>query len=54
MKGVHTFSPNAKTHLEFAETLRNVSNKGVNVIAVDCVSGMDFMTVDKYVNVKLD
>jgi len=54
MKGVHAFSPNSKTHLNFAKTLKRVSTEGVKVIALDCVSGMDSMSVDKYIDVKLD
>lgn len=53
MKGVKSFSPNVKTHLEFAETVRNVKKQGVNVLAVDCVCEADSMAMDKAVKVIL-
>lgn len=53
MKGVKKFSPNVKTHLEFAETLRKVSENGVEIIAVDSLSGIDFMNIDEKVDVVL-
>ena len=36
MKGVNSFSPNRKTHKEFADALVMCKEKGVNVICVDC------------------
>lgn len=53
MKGVHTFSPNDKTHPEFGKAWRNAAGNGVKVIAVDCVSGIDFMAIDKKTEVDL-
>ena len=52
MKGVHTFSPNIKTHLEFGNTLKKVSRNGVKIIAVDCISKVDYMKIDSEVKVK--
>ena len=53
MKEIHTFSPHKEMHPDFAEALRSAYNKGVNVMAVDCVVTPDEMFIDKEVNVKL-
>ena len=37
MKGVKYFEANAATHLQFAEALRSASEKGVKILAYDCV-----------------
>ncbi|MBQ7385563.1 MAG: DNA/RNA nuclease SfsA [Ruminococcus sp.] len=49
MKEVHTFSPNKEMHADFAEALKNAYNKGVKVIAMDCVVTPDEMIIDKKV-----
>ncbi len=36
MKGVKHFSPNYETHAAFGEKLKEVKNKGVKLMAVDC------------------
>ena len=36
MKGVKYFTPNVKTHPEFAEALREASERGVKILAYDC------------------
>ena len=36
MKGCKYFTPNAATHPEFAETLRQAAAAGVNIVALDC------------------
>lgn len=53
MKEIHTFSPHKEMHPDFAEALLNAYNKGVRVMAVDCVVTPDEMFIDKEVDVKL-
>ncbi len=53
MKGVTGFSPNYETDLNFAQTLKQAQNKGVNVIAYDCNVYKDKMDIDSPVNVIL-
>lgn len=53
MKGVHTFSPNAETHEEFADTLIECSAGGVNIICVDCDVTPDTLKISKEIQVKL-
>lgn len=36
MKGIKHFSPNYETHMAFGEKLKEVKNKGVKLMAVDC------------------
>ena len=54
MKGVHTFSPNVKTHPEFGKALAEAKKCGVKIFAVDCVSGIDFMNINREVIVNCD
>ena len=53
MKGVHLFSPNAKTHPEFARMLEYAAEHGVKIIAVDCSVTPDSVSADQLVPVKL-
>ncbi len=53
MKGVSSFTPNAVTHREFAETLRLAARNNVNVLAFDCKVGQDFIEINEKVEVKL-
>ncbi|MGI5824756.1 MAG: DNA/RNA nuclease SfsA [Bacillota bacterium] len=53
MKGVHSFSPNAVTHPEFAETLREAAASGVGVLAFDTLVKPAEVVLDKPVEVKL-
>lgn len=53
MKGVHTFMPNAQTHKEFADALRECAKSGVNVICVDCRVTRDTLEIDERINVRL-
>ncbi len=53
MKGIKYFTPNDKMHPEFGQALRNAAEKGVKILAVDCVITPDSMTVDKEVEVIL-
>ena len=45
MKGVQCFIPNEKTHKEFADALRFAKDKGVEVLALDCEVGKDFLEI---------
>ena len=53
MKEVHSFSPHKEMHKDFADALRNASEKGVKVIAMDCKVTPDGMIIDKEVKVYL-
>lgn len=53
MKEIHSFSPHREMHPDFAEALKNAYNKGVKVIAMDCVVTPDEMIIDKEVRVSL-
>lgn len=53
MKGIYWFEPNDDTHPEFGDTLRNVSDAGVTVIAMDCVVQEDSLVIDEPVEVRL-
>ena len=53
MKGVTGFSPNYETDLNFAQTLKEAKNKGVNIIAYDCNVYEYKMDIDSPVNVIL-
>ena len=46
MKGIHTFSPNAETHPDFAKALKNAADKGVNILVYDCVVTPDSLKID--------
>ena len=53
MKGVTKFLPNEETDPEFAKALREASQKGVHILAMDCVVTPDSMTIDQKVPVQL-
>lgn len=53
MKDVLYFTPNYKTHKEFGETLKNIEEKGVNIIAFDCEVTKDSLTARDIVDIKL-
>ncbi len=53
MSGVKLFKPNKKTHKEFAEILKEVSNKGVTVLAYECLVSKDSMNIYKAVPVRV-
>lgn len=53
-KGAKLFSPNVKTHKEFADTLRKASKKGVKVFAVDCIVEADGIIINDYVKTELN
>lgn len=47
MKGVYEFRPNWKTHEAFARTLKEVSEKGVHILAYDCLVEEDGFQIDQ-------
>ena len=53
MKDVHLFRPNTATHPAFAETLQMAAERGVQILAMDCIITPDSMTVDCPVEVSL-
>ncbi len=53
MKGMHTFGPNRERHPEFAEVLSEARDKGVNILAYDCVVTEDGMELDAPVPIEL-
>ena len=50
MKGMREFRPNDDTHREFGEALREATQNGVNVIAMDCIVTYDGLQIDASVN----
>ena len=53
MKGVKVFKPNDERHRAFGDALRDVSSKGVRVMAIDCVVTEDTLTIDKSIEIEL-
>ncbi|MBQ8804588.1 MAG: DNA/RNA nuclease SfsA [Tyzzerella sp.] len=53
MKGVKYFTPNVKTHPEFAEALREASERGVKILAYDCEISEDSIEIREEVPVFL-
>ena len=53
MKGMKYFTPNADTHKEFADTLKEVAKQGVKVLAYECEITEDTIDIIKEVPVKL-
>lgn len=53
MKDVLHFTPNYKTHQEFGDTLKEIKNKGVNLIALDCQVTEDSITAGDFVAIIL-
>lgn len=52
MKDVEYFTPNSVTHKEFADALKAAHNKGVEILALDCVVEEGFIEIDKKVEVR--
>ena len=46
MKGVQYFEPNDRTHPQFGETLRQVKDAGVGVLAYDCLVTPEELTLE--------
>lgn len=53
MSDVKYFTPNIKTHPQFAQALRNAKSKGVEIMALDCIVTSDSITANKFVDVIL-
>lgn len=53
MKGIKYFKPNNETHPEFGEALLRAQQKGVKIIAVDCLVEPDSITAQDDVKVIL-
>ena len=53
MKGARFFSPNRRTHPEFADALKQASALGVHALALDCLVTEDSMSLDSPVEVRL-
>lgn len=53
MKGCRAFCPNERTHPEFGRALRAAAEAGVKVLALDCRTAPDSLTVDEPVPVYL-
>ena len=51
MKNVIQFEPNAETHKEFAEVLKEAEKQGVHIIAVDCHVNENSIDIMDYVKV---
>lgn len=53
MKNVRYFTPNLKTHKEFADALHKANQKGVNIMALDCHVKEDSITAGDFVEIRL-
>ena len=53
MKGIECFSPNVRTHPEFADALKVCVENGVNVVCVDCEVTADSLKIDKAVKFEI-
>lgn len=53
MKDVEYFTPNYITHKEFGEALKYASEKGVKILAYDCLVEKESITLNNPVKVKL-
>ncbi|MGN1051077.1 MAG: DNA/RNA nuclease SfsA [Acutalibacteraceae bacterium] len=53
MKGVKHFTPNYKTHKDFGEALKIAKEKGVNIVAYDCIVTENSLEIDKKIKVIL-
>ena len=50
MKGCTLFTPNRKTHPEFADALKDAKEHGVKILCVDCKVTKDELVIDEFVN----
>ncbi len=53
MERVDYFTPNSKTHKEFADALKKAAEKGVNILAYDCIVTSDLIELNNRVEVRL-
>lgn len=51
MKEITSFSPNTETHPEFTEALKKAKDRGVEILAYDCVVTSEGMEIDSPVDV---
>lgn len=53
MEGMKLFTPNRQTHPQFADALKSSSEKGVNILAYDCLVERDKLILNKPVEMAL-
>lgn len=53
MDHIDYFEPNDRTHKAFGDTLREVHKLGVRVLALDCKVGVNYLEINKEIEVKL-
>ena len=53
MKGIKEFTPNYSTHLEFGNTLKIAKEKGIEILAYDCIVTENSLKIDMPVAVRL-
>ncbi len=53
MSSVSYFTPNNITHKEFGDALKRAEQKGVKILALDCVVTKDMIEAENYVDIKL-
>lgn len=53
MKGVREFTPNRKTHPDFALALEKAGEQGVQMLAYDCLAEQDRLVMDSPVPVRI-
>ena len=53
MENVRYFTPNVKTHREFAQALKRAEQAGVRIVCVDCIVKRDEITVNNFVETKI-
>jgi len=51
MKEIHSFTPHKEMHPDFADALRLAKDKGVKVLAMDCIVTPESIEIDKEVAV---
>ncbi len=51
---VKYFTPNRRTHPQFADALLEAKAKGVNILCVNCNVGEDYLEISDFVDVKIN
>ena len=51
---VKYFTPNRRTHPQFADALLEAKAKGVNILCVNCRVGEDYLEISDFVDVKIN
>ena len=54
MKEVHTFAPNDETHPAFGDTLREASEAGVQILAIDCIVTPESIEIDQPIDINIE